>query len=503
MDQPLVTTVLDLLHAGDNHTAVIVPELGMSVSYHTLRQQVLAMADALAGAGVRRGDRVAVALPNGLPAIVTFLAASVAGTAAPLNPHYPYEEYLFFLEDTCARALICPRVGAEEVRAAASDCKIPAFPVEMNTDGTVHLLDVAQKASATIPSADDVALVLHTSGSTGRPKRVPLSHHNLAISARNIANTYNLSPEDVSLCVMPQFHIHGIVASTLATLLSGGTVVAPTNFSPLAFWRIVREHRVTWYSGVPTMHQLLLARARRDRPEAGTLRFIRSCSAPLTLEVIRKMEDAFHVPFVEAYGMTEATHQMSANPLPPQVSKHGSVGLPTGVRISIMDESGKHLAANQRGEVVIQGPSVFGGYENDPEANARCFVEGWFRTGDQGFLDEDGYVHLTGRIKDLIIRGGENVSPREVDEVLLRHPAVAEAVTFASPHPTLGEEVVAAVVLHEPESETDSALLKFCREHIAEFKCPKKIYIVENIPTTATGKIRRRAVADALLDGQE
>ena len=192
-----------------------------------------------------------------------------------------------------------------------------------------------------------------------------------------------------------------------------------------------------------------------------------------------------------------------ANPLPPQQSKHGSVGLPTGIRISIMDESGRHLGANERGEVVIQGPSVFRGYENDPEANARCFVQGWFRTGDQGFLDEDGYLHLTGRIKDLIIRGGENISPREVDEVLLRHPAVAEAVTFASPHPTLGEEVVAAVVLHEPESETESALLKFCREHIADFKCPKKIFIVDNIPTTTTGKVRRRAVADALLDGQE
>lgn len=502
MDQASAQTVLDLLHSGDHHTAVIVPELGIRVSYHSLREQVLAMADALAAAGVQRGDRVAIALPNGLPAIVTFLAASIAGTAAPLNPHYPYEEYLFFLQDTSARVLICPRVGGEEVRAAASDCKIPTFPVEMNADGKVHLLDVPQRGAAMLPATDDMALLLHTSGSTGRPKRVPLSHHNLVISARNIANTYNLSPEDVSLCTMPLFHIHGIVASTLATLISGGTVVAPTKFSPLAFWRTVGEHRVTWYSGVPTMHQLLLSRARRETPEAGTLRFIRSCSAPLSLEVIRKMEDAFRVPFVEAYGMTEAAHQMSANPLPPRHCKHGSVGLPTGIRISIVDESGRHLAANDRGEVVIQGPSVFQGYENDPEANARSFVEGWFRTGDQGFLDEDGYLHLTGRIKDLIIRGGENISPREVDEVLLRHPAVTEAVTFASPHPTLGEEVVAAVVLHEPESETESALLKFCREHIADFKCPKKIYIVANIPTTATGKVRRRAVADALLDGQ-
>jgi len=278
-------------------------------------------------------------------------------------------------------------------------------------------------------------------------------------------------------------------------------VVAPTKFNPLAFWRTVREHRVSWYSGVPTMHQLVLARTRHEKP-AGTesLRFIRSASAPLPLEVIHKMEEAFCVPFVEAYGMTEAAHQMSANPLPPGNCKHGSVGTATGIRISIMDERGHHLGANQRGEVVIQGRSVFQGYENNPEANARSFVNGWFRTGDQGLLDEDNYLHLTGRIKDIIIRGGENIAPREVDEVLLKHPAVSEAVTFGFAHPTLGEEVAAAVVLHEPHGATQAALLKHCRERLAEFKCPKKIYIVHNIPTTATGKIRRRAVAAALLD---
>jgi acyl-CoA synthetase (AMP-forming)/AMP-acid ligase II len=250
------------------------------------------------------------------------------------------------------------------------------------------------------------------------------------------------------------------------------------------------------------MHQLLLARTRHKPVEAASLRFIRSCSAPLSPELIHKIEDVFGVPFVEAYGMTEAAHQMTSNPLPPRHRKAGSVGVATGLRISIMDKDGNHLGTNQRGEIVIQGANVFRGYENNPEANARAFVHGWFRTGDEGLLDEDCYLHLTGRIKDIIIRGGENIAPHEVDEILLRHPAVAAEVTFGCAHPTLGEEVAAAVVLHERHGATESALIKHCRELLAEYKCPTKIYLVDSIPTTATGKIRRRAVAAALVDDQ-
>ncbi len=497
-----VQTLLDVLHFADSHTAVIVPELGIRVTYESLRQQVLAMADALASAGIRPGDRVAIALPNGLPAIVSFLAASIAGTAAPLNPAYPYEEFLFFLSDTNARVLLCPLIGAEFARSAAADRKIPILSLEMTDQGNVHLADAPTGASATEPAADDIALILHTSGSTGRPKRVPLRHFNLAVSSANIANSYALSEEDVSLCIMPLFHIHGLIGSTMATLLSGGTLVVPTKFNALSFWRTVREHRVTWYSGVPTMHQLLLARTHHKPVEAASLRFIRSCSAPFSPELIHKIEEIFGVPFVEAYGMTEAAHQMTSNPLPPRHRKPGSVGVGTGLRVRIMDKHGNSLENNQRGEIAIQGANVFRGYENNPEANARAFVNGWFRTGDQGYLDQDCYLHLTGRIKDIIIRGGENIAPHEVDEILLRHPAVAAAVTFGCAHPTLGEEVAAAVVLHEPHGATESALIKHCREMLAEYKCPKKIYLVKSIPTTATGKIRRRAVASALVDGQ-
>jgi oxalate---CoA ligase len=293
------------------------------------------------------------------------------------------------------------------------------------------------------------------------------------------------------------------VASTLATLLSGGTVVVPKKFDALGFWRVVREYKATWYSGVPTMHQVLLARAEGHGKPAGaeSLRFIRSCSTPLSAEVMHRMEELFGVPLLEAYGMTEAAHQMCSNPLPPRAHKPGSVGVPCGLQISVIDGHGHHVGIDKKGEVVIRGPNVFSGYESDPNSNATAFKDGWFRTGDEGLLDHDGYLHLTGRLKEQINRAGEKISPREIDKVLLKHPAVSEAVTFGFPHPTLNEEVAAAVVLREPVA--DSVLLKFCVERLADFKCPKKLFVLESIPQTATGKIRRKEMASMLMDGKQ
>jgi len=497
-----VETLLDVLHFADGKTAFILPDLEIDITYVELRAQVASLADALVSAGVQRGDRVAMALPNGLPAVVCFLAASIAGTAAPLNPAYPYEEFLFFLKDTNARILLCPTNEGEEAKRAAKDLGIPVLPVEVSSRGEVLFKGAPKGKSAVSPAPDDIALILHTSGSTGLPKRVPLRHFNLAVSAANIANSYLLRENDVSLCIMPLFHIHGMMASAMATLLTGGTVVLPSKFNALAFWRLVQSHGITWYSGVPTMHQTILSRTR-EKPANCPLRFIRSCSAPFSVEAIEKLEQLLEVPVVEAYGMTEASHQMSSNPLPPRARKPGSVGISSGLRVSIVDDAGNHLANGQRGEVVIQGANVFHGYENNPKANAESFVRGWFRTGDQGFLDEDCYLRLTGRIKDIIIRGGENIAPHEVDEILLKHPAIANAVTFGFPHPTLGEEVAAAIVLQESASLTESALLKYCCDNMADFKAPKKIYFVKSIPITGSGKVRRRAVATALLEKSE
>ncbi len=496
-------TLLDLLNeAPGSKVALAIPETGARITYESLRRQVSAAADALAGAGIRRGDRVAMALPNGPAVIVSFLAASIAGTAAPLNPAYRYEEFLFYLEDTNARLLVLPPEAASQeadaARRAAAVRNIPVVTAETDASGEVHLSGGAGQTKAIAPAPDDIALVLHTSGSTGRPKRVPLKHLNLALSARNIVATYQLSADDVSLCLMPLFHVHGLVASTLSTLLSGGTVVVPARFNPLSFWRTVRDHRATWYSAVPTIHQLILARAGSGTKPAGaeSLRFVRSCSAPLPVETGEKLETLFAAPVLEAYGMTEASHQMASNPLPPKARKFGTVGPATGIQIGIMTDAGQLLPAGQKGEVVIQGASVIREYENNPEANAKSFVDGWFRTGDEGVLDNEGYLRLTGRIKELINRGGEKIAPFEIDEVLLTHPAVSEAVCFGIAHPTWGEEVAAAVVLREPATEAD--LLAYCRERLADFKRPKKLYLVDSIPRTATGKVQRLNVAATL-----
>jgi acyl-CoA synthetase (AMP-forming)/AMP-acid ligase II len=388
----------------------------------------------------------------------------------------------------------------DEARRAAGS-SVPLLVADINASGEVELTGgPASTGRYDAPTADDIALILHTSGSTGRPKRVPLTHAQLSIAAVNVADTYALTPDDVSLCVMPLFHVHGLVASTLGTLATGGTVIVPAKFNPLSHWRVAESYGATWYSAVPTMHQLLVARAKGNaRPAgAGKLRFIRSCSASLAPQLLSDLEECFGAPVLEAYGMTEAAHQMASNPLPPKAHKPSSVGPNTGTtEIAIMDAAGNLLQSGERGEVVIRGANVIKGYENNPEANASSFTNGWFRTGDQGYLDEDGYLLLTGRLKEMINRGGEKIAPREIDEALLSHPAVDQAVAFGVPHPGWGEEVAAAVVLKEGATATEAELTAHCRERLADFKRPKQIFITQAIPRTATGKIQRSRVAEA------
>jgi acyl-CoA synthetase (AMP-forming)/AMP-acid ligase II len=488
--------ICDLLENGvPSHAAVRTENLALS--YSELTAQVDALSTELRRLGLGKGDRIAMALPNGLEVVSCFLAASTVGTAAPLNPAYTRDEFRFYLEDTDARALIVPVNGGEEaIAAAAADTLI--VETELDNDGRVRLTASGNTITKQPRNgAEDIALILHTSGTTSRPKRAPLSHANLMTSARNVAVTYQLTPEDVSLCVMPLFHVHGLVASTLATFFSGGTVAVPAKFNPLSFWSTVREKRATWYSAVPTIHQVLLSRAKGTRPDgAEQLRFIRSCSAALSPQTMADMETTFGVPVLEAYGMTEAAHQMASNPLPPAARKPGSVGRGTQVEIAILDKEGNLLPADATGEVAIKGRNVFAGYEGNAEANAESFSNGWFRTGDQGHLDGENYLVLSGRIKELINRGGEKISPREIDEVLVVHPAVAEAVCFGIPDRVYGEAVAAAVVLKGDATEKE--LIAHCRSSLADFKCPTKIYLMESIPRTATGKIQRRNVAAAI-----
>jgi acyl-CoA synthetase (AMP-forming)/AMP-acid ligase II len=476
-------------------TAVILPEDGTKITYSALSSQILALVMELRRGGIGPADPVAIVLPNGLEFLATFLATTWArAVAAPLNPAYKVEEFRFYMEDASCKAVIVPP-GEHPARTAAAEMKLPLWEASCES-ATVRLQCLSGPASGADtgpPRPDDIALFLHTSGTTSRPKGVPLTHANLMTSIRNIAQTYQLTPLDKSLIVMPLFHVHGLLGATLSTLHTGGTVVIPAKFSASAFWPQVAAHGVTWYSAVPTIHQVLLSRADADQAPRSGLRFIRSCSSALAPAVFAQLQERFGAPVLEAYGMTEAAHQMASNPLPPEPRKPGSVGRGTGVEIVILDEKGNIQPAGKQGEVSIRGANVMHGYLNNPKANAEAFTSGYFRTGDQGLLDVDGYLTLTGRIKELINRGGEKISPLEVDAALLEHPAIAEACCFAAADPKYGEEVNAAVVLKAPATVED--IQEFCRQRLADFKVPKRIYIAQQVPRTATGKIQRRHVA--------
>ena len=497
---PIDMTLLDLLQAAaDDQPALIAPGRP-TLTYRQLRANVVALAEQLNRFGLGRADRIAIAIGNGPEMIISFLATAMCATAAPLNPKYKLDEYAFYYEDTRARALIA-MPGTVEYAYSAATPDMAIISATTNADGTLAF-EALRNAGAPRPveraQPDDIAMILHTSGTTSRPKRVPIRHQNLAASATNIIATYNLTANDTALCVMPLFHIHGIVGSMLATLTSGGTLVCPAGFNALEFWQWVATYAPTWYSAVPTMHQLLLARADRhaDTIRAHPFRFIRSSSAPLPPVVLERLEATFDAPVLEAYGMTEATHQMTSNPLPPHAHKAGTVGYGVGVDVGIMDERGELLARGIRGEVVVRGANVVSGYEHNPEANAAAFTSGWFRTGDQGLLDADGYLALTGRLKELINRGGEKISPLEIDDILLRHPAVAQALAFAVPHKTLGEEIHAALVLRSPVSERE--LRAHCSALLAEFKVPRAFHILDELPRGATGKLQRITMAKQL-----
>jgi acyl-CoA synthetase (AMP-forming)/AMP-acid ligase II len=461
---------------------------------------------ALNAAGIGHGDRVALVLSNGPEAASAFLSVACHAVTAPLNPSYRTDEFAFYLSDLKARALIV-RQGAETpAREAAAAQGIPV--IELVPDppcaGAFALLPPAGMPGPPARSGpagpDDIALVLHTSGTTARPKIVPLTHANLAASASHIGRTLSLGPSDVCLNIMPLFHIHGLIAAVLSSVAAGGSVVCPPGFNGFRFFTWLRDIRPTWYTAVPTMHQGLLDLAPRfrDAISGGRLRFIRSSSASLPPAVMTALEDVFGVPVIEAYGMTEATHQMASNPLPPAPRFPGSVGIAAGPDIGIMDADGALLPAGSIGEVVISGPNVTAGYENNPVANEAAFHDGWFRTGDEGVLDAAGYLRLTGRLKEIINRGGEKVSPIEIDNILMEHPAVRQVVTFAMPSRTFGEDVAAAVVLHDGAEADVEALRGFVASRVAAFKVPRKIVFLEEIPKGPTGKLQRIGLAQRL-----
>jgi acyl-CoA synthetase (AMP-forming)/AMP-acid ligase II len=436
-----------------------------------------------------------------------FVTIAQVATTAPLNPAYREEEYAFYLSDLKAKALVVmedydgPALGA----ATTAGMAIVRLCVPQGAAAGYFELssDAAGSADTSTPVSEDVALILHTSGTTSRPKIVPLLHSNVAASAEHIKVSLELTAGDRCLNVMPLFHIHGLIAAVTASLAAGASIWCAPGFDALRFFGWMKAAHPTWYTAVPTMHQAILSRAGRngDIIAETPLRFLRSSSASLPAQVMIALNETFNAPVVEAYGMTEAAHQMACNPLASGTQKPGAVGLPAGPKMRVAHETENRLT-DGTGEVVISGPNVTPGYEGNPEANEKNFFEAegarWFRTGDQGAFDAEGYLHLTGRLKEIINRGGEKISPLEVDGVLLDHPEIAQVVTFAVPHPKLGEEVAAAVVLTEGAQASEKDIRAFAAERMADFKVPRKVIILDEIPKGATGKMQRIGLAEKL-----
>jgi oxalate---CoA ligase len=476
-----------------------------ALTFADLWEQSRDMADRLGSLGVSHATRVAVVVPDGPEAAAAFLGVAGCAVCAPLNPASPAAELRFFLEDLRAQVVIVRKGDRGPARSVADEAGVRVVEIEAlagERAGRFALLagPAAPGGTPDFSAPDDVALVLYTSGTTARPKMVPLSHANLAGSASSIARHLALSSADRCLNVMPLFHIHGLVGAVLASLAGGGSVVCTPGFSAPRFFEWLEEFRPTWYTAVPTMHQEVLARApgSRETIERCRLRFIRSSSAALAPEVMSGLERAFDAPVIEAFGMTEASHQIASNPLPPGRRVPGSVGVAAGAEIAIMDTSGCLLAAGETGEIAVRGRGVTRGYEGNPEANAAAFTDGWFRTGDLGRLDRDGYLFITSRLKEIVNRGGEKISPREVDEVLLEHASVAQAAAFAVPHPSLGEDLAAAVVLRPGARADQAELREFLFSRLSGFKVPSQIVFVEEIPKGGTGKVQRTTLHEKL-----
>ena len=497
------TTLAALLQAGDGKAAAIGAPDRATMTRAELARLVDQVGGALRGMGIKAEDKVAIVMPNGPEMAAAFVAVACWACAAPLNPAYRADEFDFYLGDIDAKALIIQAGPDAPARAVAAQRKIPVIdltPQEGRPAGSFILSVPFKDAGKANPSPDHAALVLHTSGTTSRPKIVPLTHANLAASAQNIARTLSLTAADRSLVIMPLFHIHGLVGALLSSFAAGASIHCPAGFNALKFFDQLDQVQATWYTAVPTMHQMILSRAERNAEILARrkLRFIRSSSASLPPQVMKSLEAAFDCPVIESYGMTEASHQMASNPLPPAPRKPGTVGIAAGPEVAIMDLDGKLLARGETGEIVIRGENVTLGYANNPKANAEAFTHGWFRTGDQGIMDADGYLSITGRLKEIINRGGEKIAPREVDDVIMDHPAVAQVVTFAMPHEKLGEEVAAAVVLREGQSVSESELRSFIGTRLADFKVPRKILFLPEIPKGATGKLQRIGLAQKL-----
>jgi acyl-CoA synthetase (AMP-forming)/AMP-acid ligase II len=485
-------------------TAIIDTEsAGTSLSYRALQAAVDDAGRQLVEIGLKPGDAVVFASRNSAALLVSLLSVmSCGGVAVPVNPELTAEEIAYCMEDSHAILLAVSESVKENLDIDRLEKRFGVMPFPIACIGKEgrflfqelekeRIGSVTKLSDRTAPRyRDETCLMIYTSGTTSRPKGVPFTQQNLLASVDAFVNCFQLTKSDATLVPMPYFHVHGLIGATFSTLRTGGTAVLQPKFSASRFWHQVREHSVTWYTASPTIHRILLQRPQGEIPH-GQLRFIRSSSANLDEETIKQMEEKFGTVVLQAYGMTEAANQVSCNPFPPRPRKPGSVGISQGVEITIaLDEKGKFAGPNQRGEIVIRGKSVMSGYHNKPQVNAESFMNDWFRTGDEGYIDEDGYLFIVGRIKELINRGGEKISPAEVEAILQRHPCVEDAACFAVPDPKYGEEIHAAAVLKQDVETRD--IIEFCAKYLSPIKLPKVLHITDKIPRNPTNKVQRQ-----------
>jgi acyl-CoA synthetase (AMP-forming)/AMP-acid ligase II/acyl carrier protein len=508
INHPRHLCIHHLLKSQAEHTpgAPAILALGRApLTYRRLHKHIDGVVQMLHTMGLGRNDRVALVLPNGPEMAVAFLAVATTATCAPLNPACSTNEFDFYLADLHAKALIVQSGMDSPVRdvARARGLRIIELSPVIEAEAGVFTLTGEKHAPIArhgLAQPDDVALVLPTSGTTSRPKIVPLTHTNVCTAAHNMGVILEIFESDRCLNVLPLFYAHALLTSLLTSLVAGASIVCTPGFSVPEFFAWMAEFRPTWYSAVPAIHQEILARITLHREIIARcpLRLIRSGGASLSPLLMAELERVLNVPVIDSCGMTEVSGLVTCNPLPPRERKAGSVGVAAGPEVAIMDDVGTLRPAGGSGEIVVRGPSVFQGYDNNPTANGSAFMHGWFRTGDQGYLDSDGYLFITGRLKEIINRGGEKISPREVEEVLMEHPAVAEVAAFAIPHAELGEDVAVAIVLRENASATQREIRKFAEVRLADFKVPRQVVFIDEIPKGATGKVQRNSLATKL-----
>lgn len=502
-------TILGLLAAqaarSGNATAIQAPE-GLQISYAELLERVSALAASLRAAGLAPTDRVAIVLPNGLDMAMALLGVSCACVAVPLNPAYKEAEYEAYFSETKSGHLLVLEHKAPAARAAAQ--KLGLHIIELAAGGRLANKAGCPETDLTkvaAPSPDSVAMILLTSGSTGRPKRVPLTHRNLCTSAAHVRESLVLGPGDRCLSMWEQHHIGGLVDLLLAPLSSGGSVICAGSFDAGRFHELLGKLSPTWFQGVPTTLRELMVygKARFNPLPRHSLRFMRSVAAALPPSLMEEIEQYFGVPVIQTFGMTEASPLITTNLLPPGLRKPGSAGKTCGPEVAIMDERGNPLGTGAYGEVAVRGENIFSGYEDNAEANAAVFRNGWFYTGDTGYLDEDGYLFLRGRVKEMINRGGEKISPYEVEDAISRHPGVSQAAVFSIPHPTLGEDVGAAIVPRAGNTPSEASIREFAAERLSAFKVPRTIMFLDALPKCPVGKVRRQELAELAVRSRE